>query len=142
MEPLAARYVSTRMIFVLLTLVLLNPDIACLFKQCRSRSVGLSQLIWICTVCHLVCEFISTIWINESHWLKIRIGHGILIYPAGQGLRKKKNSMKLKGKKLKKKMVWLRGRSALVRHFQLTPKSYIFNGKVRKIIPALPQNIS
>ena len=35
-----------------LTLVLLNPDIPCLCKQCRSWSVGLSQLIWICTVCH------------------------------------------------------------------------------------------
>ena len=35
-------------------LVLLNPDISCLCKQCRSRSVGFwrSQLIWICTVCH------------------------------------------------------------------------------------------
>ena len=38
----------------LLTLVLLNPDIPCLCKQCRSRSVGFwrSQLIWSCTVCH------------------------------------------------------------------------------------------
>ena len=37
-----------------LTLVLLNPDMSCLCKQCRSRSVGFwrSQLIWICTVCH------------------------------------------------------------------------------------------
>ena len=34
------------------TLVLLIPDIPCLGKQCRSRSVGGSQLIWICTVCH------------------------------------------------------------------------------------------
>ena len=49
-----------------LTLVLLNPDIPCLCKQCRSRSVGFwrSQLIWICTVCHGVCEFISTTWIK------------------------------------------------------------------------------
>ena len=30
-----------------LTLVLLNPDMPCLFKQCRR-----SQLICICTVCH------------------------------------------------------------------------------------------
>ena len=37
-----------------LTLVLLNSDISCLYKQCRSRSVGFwrSQLIWIYTVCH------------------------------------------------------------------------------------------
>ena len=49
-----------------LTLVLLNPDISYLCKQCRSRSVGFwrSPLIWICTVCHSVCEFISTIWIK------------------------------------------------------------------------------
>ena len=42
-----------------LTLVLLNPDIPCLCKQCSSRSVGFwrSQLIWICTICHWVCEF-------------------------------------------------------------------------------------
>ena len=38
----------------ILTLVLMNPDMSCLCKQCRSRSVGFwrSQLIWICTVCH------------------------------------------------------------------------------------------
>ena len=71
------------------TLVLLNPDIPCLCKQCRSRSVGFwrSQLIWICTVCHQVCEFISTIGIKLSNWLKIRSGRGSLIYSAGQGLR-------------------------------------------------------
>ena len=72
-----------------LTVVLLKPDIPCFCKQCRSRSVGLkSQLIWICTVCHLVSEFISTIWIFESDWLKIGSGHGILIYSAWQGLIK------------------------------------------------------
>ena len=38
----------------LLTLVLLNLDIPCLCKQCRSWAVGFwrSQLIWICAVCH------------------------------------------------------------------------------------------
>ena len=67
-----------------LTLVLLNPDMPCLCKQCRSRSVGFfrSQLIWIYTVCHSVREFISTIWIKEYDWLTIRCGHGILIYSA------------------------------------------------------------
>ena len=47
-----------------LTLVLLNPGISCLYKQCRCRSVGFyrSQLIWICTVCHSVCEFVSITW--------------------------------------------------------------------------------
>ena len=29
---------------------------------------------------------IATIWIKQSDWLKIRNGHGILIYSAGQGL--------------------------------------------------------
>ena len=50
----------------LLTLVLLNPDIPCHCKQWRSRSVGFwrSQLIWICTVCHSVCEYVSTTWIK------------------------------------------------------------------------------
>ena len=39
---------------LLLTLVVLDPDIPCICKQCRSRSAGFwrSQLIWICTVCH------------------------------------------------------------------------------------------
>ena len=45
-----------------------------------------SQLIWICTVCHTVYEFISTIWIKLHDRLKIRSGRGILIYSAGQGL--------------------------------------------------------
>ena len=49
-----------------LTLVLLNPDMLCICYQCRSRSVGFwrSQLIWICTVCHLESEFVSTSWIK------------------------------------------------------------------------------
>ena len=40
--------------WTVLTFVLLNPDIPCHCKQCRSRSNGFwrSQLIWICTVCH------------------------------------------------------------------------------------------
>ena len=48
-----------------LTFVLLS-EMSCLCKQCRSRSVGFfrSQLIWICTVWHSVCKFISTIWIK------------------------------------------------------------------------------
>ena len=72
---------KTFSISVLLTLVLLNPDIPCLCKQCRSRSVGFwrSQLIWICTVWHSVCEFVSTTWIKQSDWLKSRSGCGILI---------------------------------------------------------------
>ena len=58
------------------------------FANCRSRSVGFwrSQLIWICTVCHQVHEFMSTIWIKRSDWLTIRSGCGISIYSAGQEL--------------------------------------------------------
>ena len=72
-------------LYIILTLVLLNLDIPCLCKQCRARSVGFfrSQLIWLCTVCHSVFEFISTTWIKQSDWLKIGNGPGILIYSAG-----------------------------------------------------------
>ena len=44
----------------------LNLDMHCLCKQCRSRSVGFwrSQLIWIYTVFHSVCEFVSSAWIK------------------------------------------------------------------------------
>ena len=40
---------------------LAEHDRPCLSKQCRSRSLGFwrSQLIWFCTVCHLICEFLS-----------------------------------------------------------------------------------
>ena len=74
--------------FSVLTLVLPNPDIPCLCKQCRSRSSDFwrSQLIWICIVCHSLCEFISTIWIKEPEWLTIRSGRGILNYSAWQRL--------------------------------------------------------
>ena len=65
-------------------LLLLNLDIPCLCKHCRSRSVGFfrSQLIWICTVCYSVCEFVSTTWIKQSGWLTVRSGRGFLIYSA------------------------------------------------------------
>ena len=67
--------------WIYLTLVLLNLEMHCLCKQCRSRSVGFfrSQLIWIFTVCHSVCEFVSTIWIKHSDWLKIWSGCDIFI---------------------------------------------------------------
>ena len=76
------------MMSIKLTLLLLIPDIPSLCKQCRARSVGFwrTQLICVCTVCHKECEFISTIRIKQSDWLKIESGHGILIYSAGQGL--------------------------------------------------------
>ena len=69
-------------------LVLLNLDIPCLCKQCISRSVGFwrIQLILICTVCHSVYEFMSTISIKASDWLTFRNGRGLLIYSEWQGL--------------------------------------------------------
>ena len=63
-----------------LTHVMLNPYISCLCKQCSSRSVG----FWRNTI---NCEFIATIRIKHSDWLKVRSGRGILIYSAWQGLR-------------------------------------------------------
>ena len=76
----------------MLTLVLLNPDIPCLCKHCRSRSVGFFRIynedinnqdlqclplsMWI----------YSKIRMKQSDWLKIRSGCGSLIYSAGQGL--------------------------------------------------------
>ena len=41
-------------LFIVFTLVLLNPDMLFLSKQCRSRSVGFwrGHLIWLCTICH------------------------------------------------------------------------------------------
>ena len=55
-----------------LTLVVMNPDIHCLCKQCRSTSVG----FWICTICQLVSESILTMWIMESDWLRYINGCG------------------------------------------------------------------
>ena len=49
---------SRSSLLLMLTLVLLNQDIPCLCKLCRSRSVGFF------TVCHSVCEFISATWIK------------------------------------------------------------------------------
>ena len=65
-----------------------EPGYTLLCKQCRSRSVGFwrNQLIWICTVCHHVCEFIATIRIKYSDFLKIRGGCCFLIHSAGQWL--------------------------------------------------------
>ena len=56
----------------------------CLCKQFKSRSVDLwrSQLMWICTVCHQLCEFLSTTSIKQSDGSEC----GILIYSAWQGL--------------------------------------------------------
>ena len=54
LEHMATAMAAIRILHTLLTLVLLNPDMSCLCKQCRSRSVGFfrSQTIWIYTVCH------------------------------------------------------------------------------------------
>ena len=72
----------------ILTLVLLNPDIPCLCKQCRSKSVGFwrSQLFWICTVVMKYLNLYEQLWSSNLIGWKIRSRLGILIYSAGQGL--------------------------------------------------------
>ena len=73
----------------LLTVVLLNPGILWLCKQCRSRSVGFwrSQLIWICTVwpeanwsgsALFVIQYVNLYQNPESSNLKIWSGCGNL----------------------------------------------------------------
>ena len=47
-----------------------------------------SQLIWICSNCHLVCEFVSTAGIKYFDWLIIRSMRNILIYSAWRGFDK------------------------------------------------------
>ena len=48
-----------------LTLVLPKPDILYLCKHCRSNTDQLTfETIWICTVCQLECDFVSTTWIK------------------------------------------------------------------------------
>ena len=59
-------------------------------KQCKSRSAGFwrrSQLMWICTVCDSVSEFVSITWIKQSKWLIVRSGYVILIYSAWPWLK-------------------------------------------------------
>ena len=58
-------------------------QICCLLKKSADFR---SQLICICTVCHSVCEFISTILIKYSDWLTITNGCGIFIYSVWQVL--------------------------------------------------------
>ena len=84
-KRISQKYSGSTIEYISLTLVLLNPDVPCLCKQCRSRSVGFWRLI--CTVCHSLCEFIATIWIKWSDWLTVRNGRGILIYSAWQVLK-------------------------------------------------------
>ena len=65
-HPSSSDHAPFYLFIFLLTLVLMNLHKHCLCKQCRSRSVGFwrSQLIWICTVCYSVREFVSTSWIK------------------------------------------------------------------------------
>ena len=88
LKPTTYMYLSHKIserfnLAIFLTLVLLDPDILCSCKQCRSRSVGFFRS-WIYTVCHSVCEFVATNWIKQSDWLKIRSWWGILIYSTRQ----------------------------------------------------------
>ena len=67
-----------------LILVLLNPDIPCLCKQCRSRSVG----FWPASALFVVKNLNLYEQLGLSNLIgEIRSGHGILIYSAWQGLR-------------------------------------------------------
>ena len=77
------------MLFPKLTLVLLVPDKSCFFANSVNPNQLASSvyLIWICTVCHAVCEFVSTTWIKKSYWLIIISGLDILIYSAWKGLK-------------------------------------------------------
>ena len=68
---------------VSLTLDLQNSDMLCLCKWPTDQLA--SELIWICTVWHLVCKLVSTTSIKQTDWLTIRSGRGILIYSAWQG---------------------------------------------------------
>ena len=67
------KHAMTDIYNISLTLAMLNADIPCLGKQCRSRSVGLSGSALF------AIKFIATIQIRQSDWLKIRSGRGILI---------------------------------------------------------------
>ena len=68
-----------------LNLVLLTPDIPCLHKQCRSRSVSFFRtLIWIYTVIKYVNLYQQ---LGSSNLIGLkRSGCGILIYSVWQGL--------------------------------------------------------
>ena len=52
------------LVYVDVTPVLLNLNIPCLCKQCRSRSVAKKPTDLDLHFCYSVCEFISTIWIK------------------------------------------------------------------------------
>ena len=67
--------------YYLLTLVLLNPDMPCLYKECRSRSVGFcrSPGSALFVIEYVTWLFVNN-WIKPTDWLTIRSGHGILIY--------------------------------------------------------------
>ena len=66
-----------------LILVLLNPNMPCLYRQSRSRSAGSALFV--------IQYFASTTLIKWSDWLKIRSELGILICSAWQRLRENRN---------------------------------------------------
>ena len=68
----------------MLTLVLLNPDMPCFANILDPDKLASEKANWSGSA---LCEFIATIWIKLSDWLKIRSGSGILIYSAWQGLK-------------------------------------------------------
>ena len=78
----------------------------------------------------LVCEFIATIRIKQSDWLKIRSGHGIFIYLAWQGLTYMNMYFFLFLHE--NIMFWVLIRSDLVRCPQWIPKTYTFCCGIKK----------
>ena len=61
-----------------LTLVLLNPDMSCLCKQCSEEANWSGPALFAIKNVNLK---------QQSDWLKIRNGRGFLIYSAWQGLK-------------------------------------------------------
>ena len=89
-RPITIWSINCFLVQMLLTQVLLNPDMSCLCKQCRPRSsVGFwrSQLIWICTIA------IKYMYVNlyqqsgSSNLIGWKLEKGVAsFYSAGQGL--------------------------------------------------------
>ena len=76
---------------ITLILVLLNRICAAFANSVDPNQWASSETNWsgICTICHKVCEFVSTTWIKWSDWLKIWSGCCNLICSACHGSNKK-----------------------------------------------------
>ena len=68
-----------------------SPSVSLSLSLCPSVSqhVALSGFclsFYLCTVCHTVCEFVSTTWIKQSDWWTVNSECGTLIYSAWKWL--------------------------------------------------------